>query len=971
MTRRRFQRLSELAVEIGTPVASAGNLPIHLDDPGVAWFVERGALDVFLVEYQDEEPSSSAKHVLRAEESRLVFGVGESKNLVTIAKGSPNCRLRRVQLDDVLQHEIVEQLAGQVDAWVVEFAAAVALQIEPRPRPNVLLDPRDPPEALDVSSGSVVSSRPGGVMWVTIGNAEATYLGTEERDAAGSGVIPLTADTWLTLQSPACISGHATRELCNQDTLIQALAEFHRLMLGAEQISRLLLLADEANEQTARTIHRRRDEERARQSLFGVLGSPYPAANDRGSALLAALHVIGKRESIAFRPPSRRRVSVDEEFSLKEILETSGVRSRKVQLTVEEHWWEGDSGAMLGFRQEDGWPLALLPGVSGRYRALDPVTGESTRLNAKRAAGIQQDGWMFYRSLPDDRPVGTKDILRLATQGMSGDLGRFAGAGLIASLLMLAPAIAVGLLADWVLPGAIDSMLVQIVVVLLVLALVGTLLHILRGTAMMRLEGRATARVSAALWDRLLALPTRFFRNFTAGELAVRMSAFQVLRDQVSGVVANAVISFVFLLPMLILLFVYDTALAWLMLGTGMFSLAITLVFGLLQVGPQRRFYAASRHLAGELFQFINGISKLRSAGAEASAFAAWARGYREQQLAQLQIGKLNEHLVAFSAAMPAFMSAAIFGVALWNGPDRLELGNFLVVYAVSITFYASVVGLGYSFEVIAAALPGYEQVKPILTAVPDNRTPPAVPVDLSGEVRFDRVSFQYTQEGPQIIDDVSIHARPGEFIAIVGESGAGKSTSLRLALGLETPSAGGIYYDGRDLAHLDRRSVRRQIGVVTQDGALKPGNLLDNIIGFGDDLTIDEAWRAAKLAAVDGDIAAMPMQMFTAVGDRASTFSGGQIQRIRIAAALVREPRVVFLDEATSWLDAKSQAQVMEGIESLAATRIVIAHRLSTIRMAQRIYVFHQGRVVQEGSFIALYQTEGRFRDLVQRQMT
>lgn len=971
LTRRRFQRLSDLAVEIGTPVASAGNLPVHLDVPGVAWFVERGALDVFLVEYQDGEPSSHAKHVLRAEEGRLVFGVGESKSLATIAKGNPDCRLRRVHLDDALRYEIVEQLAGQVDAWVVEFAAAVAAQIEPRPRPNVLLDPREPPEALDVPDGWVVSSRPGGVVWVVVENADATYLGTEERDTTGSGVIPLTSATWLTLQSPACIAGHASRELCNQGILLQTLAEFHQLILGAEQISRLLLLADEANEQTARTLHRQRDEERARQSLFGVLGSPYPAANESGSALLAALQAIGKREGIAFRPPSRRRVSVDEELSLREILETSGIRSRKVQLTVEERWWEGDSGAMLGFRHEDGRPLALLPSLSGRYRALDPVTGESTRLNAERAAGIQQDGWLFYRPLPDDRPVGTKDILRLATQGMSSDLGQFAGAGVIASLLMLAPAIAIGLLATWVLPAAVERMLAQIVVVLLVLALVGTLLHVLRGTAMMRVEGRATARVSAALWDRLLGLPTRFFRNFTAGELAVRMAAFQALRDQVSGVVANAVISFLFLLPMLILLFAYDTALAWLILGTGMLSLAIMLVFGLLQVGPQRRFYAISRRLAGELFQFINGIGKLRAAGAEASAFAAWARGYREQQLAQLQIGKLNEHLVAFSAAMPAFMGAAIFGVALWHGPDRLALGDFLVVYAVSITFYASVVGLGYSFEVIAAALPGYEQVKPILTAVPDRRTAPAAPIDLSGEVRFDHVSFQYTQDGPQIIDNVSIHARPGEFIAIVGESGAGKSTLLRLALGLEAPSAGGVYYDGRDLAHLDRRSVCRRIGVVTQDGALKPGNLLDNIIGFGDDLTIDDAWRAAKLAAVDSDIAAMPMQMFTAVGDSAATFSGGQIQRIRIAAALVREPRIVFLDEATSWLDAKSQAQVMKGIASLAATRIVIAHRLSTIRMAERIYVLHEGRVVQEGSFIALYQTEGIFRDLVQRQMT
>ena len=656
---------------------SAGNLPVDLDDADSAWFVERGALDVFLVEYQDGEPISSSKHILRAEGGRMVFGVSNCGSLAMIAKGSPGCLLRRVSIDCILKYEAVDQLAGQVDAWVAEFAAAVAHRIEPRPQPSLLLDHRDPPEALDVADGTVLSSRPGGVVWVSVGDAGATFLGTEELETAGAGLTPVTSDTWLTLQGSARVTGKTSRALCREGTLLAALAEFHRLILGAEQINRVLLLADEANEQTALTLHRQRDEERARQGLFGVLGSSRTLADDSDSTLLAALRIIGEREGIEFQPPTGRRRSRNEELSLQQVLADSGVRSRKVQLTVDDRWWEGDSGAMLGFRREDGNPVALLPSVGGRYRALDPASGESTRLNARRAAAFHQDGWLFYRSLPADRPVGTRDLLGLAVRGLSGDLWRFAGAGLIASLLLLAPALALGLLADSVLPAASVGMLVQITIALIALTVVGTFLQMLRGTAMMRLEGRAIARVSAALWDRLLLLPPSFFRGFTAGDLAVRMAAIQVLRDQVSGVVASAVLSFAFLFPLLIILFVFDTALAWLILGTGVVSLAVILVFGLLQIGPQRRLYAVSRRLTGELFQYINGISKLRSAGAEASAYASWARGYREQQVAQLQIGKLNEHLVAFSAAIPALMAAAIFGVALWQGTDRLELGVF------------------------------------------------------------------------------------------------------------------------------------------------------------------------------------------------------------------------------------------------------------------------------------------------------
>ena len=959
-----------MAVSLGDPVASAGNLPIHLDDPGVGWFVERGALDVFLIEYQDGRPVSSAKHLLRAGTGRLVFGVGQDgPPLVAVAKGLAGSKLRRVGLVELVRHDVGDDLADQVDAWVSEFAATVARQIEPRPKLGVRLDPAKQEHTL-VDAGSVLSTRPGAVLWVSTEDTVA-YLGTEEPEPVGTGLLPLTSDTWLTLlKGPARVTGLSSRLLSSRGTLLQALDEFHRLALGAEQLNRLLSLADEANEQTARTTHRRRDEQQARQSLFNVLGPPRPVAREGGSALIAALDLIGQHEGIVFRSPSRRRVSAGEEPHLKDVLHASGVRCRKVRLSPEDRWWTGDSGAMLGFRRDDGRPLALLPGTAGPYRALDPISGRLERLSGSRAGYIDQDAWVFYRPLPDDRPVESMDILRLACKSMTADFGRFAVAGLLASALMLSPAIAVGILADRVLPTESGGMLVQIIIALVAFAIVGVLLQMLQGTAMMRLEARATTRVGAAIWDRALGLPSTFFKGFTAGDLAVRMSAFQVLRDQVSGVVANALLSIVFLLPTLGLLFFYDVTLAWLSVGIALLSLMVACAFGLLQMTPQRRRYAAARRLAGELFQFINGMSKLRSAGAEASAFAAWARGYREQHIAGIQIARLNEHLVAFSAAAPVLVGATLFAVALWQGSDQFAIGDFLVVYAVSMTFYTAVAGLGRSFEAIAAVVPGYEQVKPILAAVPDSRARGTTPAELSGDIHFDHVSFRYTDDGPLIIDDVSIRARPGEFVAIVGESGAGKSTLLRLALGLEEPSGGGVYFDRRDLAHLDRHSLRRQIGVVMQDGALRSGNILDNIIGMGDDLTIDDAWTAARLADVERDIAAMPMEMFTAVGDSSSTFSGGQIQRVRIAAALVRDPRIVFLDEATSWLDARSQAQVMRGIESLAATRIVIAHRLSTIRKAERIYVLQAGRVVQEGGFDELFNADGPFHDLVQRQM-
>ncbi len=963
--------LADLAVTLGDPVAGAGNKPIQLDDPNVFWFVERGAMDVFLVEQQDGAPVSGNKHVLRVGEGRLAFGVGPSTtSLVTIAKGTPESKFRRIRLQDLPLADIGGELADQADAWLSEFAATVAQQIEPRPIPNLLLDPRTHGESLEADAGAVLSSRPGGVTWVAVQD-NAAYLETEEPESDGTGLVPLTVETWLTLKSPAIVTGISSLALSEDGRLLTALSEFHRLALGAEDINRRLLLADEANEQTARTVLRRLDKERATRQLFNVLEPSRSRISDDGSTLMAALHLIGEKEGIIFRTARRRQLAVGEEPRLQEILESSGVRSRKIRLSVEDRWWLGDSGAILAFTLDDGRPVALLPSVAGRYVMVDPVSGKNVRIDASRARELDPGAWSFYRPLPDDRLVGAVDLIRLISKGVGANLGRFVITGLLVSALTLAPAIAVGVLADWVLPAAVGGMLIQVILALIAFALVGVMLQMLHGTAMMRIEARAAARLGAAVWDRLLNLPPSFFRNFTAGELAVRMGAVLVLRDQVSGVVANALLSAIFVLPTLGLLFLYDMTLAWLSIGIALLSLVMTAALGVLQIGPQRRRYRASRRLARELFQFINGMSKLRSAGAEASAFAAWARGYREQHLAGIQIGRVNEHLVAFNAAVPSLAAALLFGVVLWKGSDEFGIGDFLVVYAVSMTFFNAAIGLGHSFGAVAAVVPGYEQIKPILDAVPDNQSEEGVQVDLSGDILFDHVSFRYSEDGPPIIDDVSIQARSGEFVAIVGESGAGKSTLLRLALGLEQPTSGSIYYDGRDLRHLNSRSVRKQIGVVMQDSVLQPGDILDNIIGMGDDLNIDDAWEAARLAAVDEDLAGMPMGMFTTVNDTSAIFSGGQVQRIKIAAALVRDPRIMFLDEATSWLDASSQAKVMQGIESLAATRIVIAHRLSTIRKAERIYVLEAGRVVQEGSFDELYETEGTFRDLVQRQMT
>ena len=967
--------IGEIALSRGEAFAGGGNRPIQLSDPETVWYVVRGAVDVFVARRSGDEAPSDFTQLLRVGAGRLIFGTAREEDgapEVCVAKGLPGAELRRVPRAALAGPRTAGPLAGQIDAWITDFAAAIARAVTPRPRPERFLAAgRD----LGLVRESVLAARRG-VVWASSPAGEAAFLGAGGPAGDGPGFVPVTADSWITLFRPSRLVTTSSEALDARGLLFAALAEFHRLALSAYALNQRLMLVDAANLQRTQARHRRRGEEQARRGLFSVLDSRRAPAGDEESALPAVLERIGGHEGIRFRFPRRRETGGAPDLAA--IQRASGVRARRIRLAADDRWWLGDSGALLAFRRGPGErgsgsprpPVALIPRGSGRYRLFDPETGRSERVDADVARGLAPEAWFFYRPLPPDEAVRSGALARFAFRGLPGALAGFLLAALLGGLLMLTPPVLLGALVERVIPSGSGWQLLQVSLALVLLAVLAALLQTLQGTALMRLEALSAARVGAAVWDRLLGLPRRFFRRFAAGDLALRAMVFQELRDQVSGVAANALLSVIFLLPTFVLLFLYDARMGWLGLGLGLLTLGVTLAVGILQLPLHRRRFAILRRLSGKLLQLLNGVGKLRSTGSEGIGFAVWAAGYREQKETELRLAGLSGHLVAFLSAAPLLAAAAVFAAAAPGGSPAMPIGDFITVHAAFMVFYAAVAGLGGSFSAVAAVLPAFRQAEPILEAAPGSGPAGETPPEPSGDVRLDHLSFRYAEDGPLVLQDVSIHARVGEFVAVVGESGAGKSTLLRLAIGLETPAAGAVYYDGRDLGRLDARAVRSRIGMVTQDASLQPGTVLDNIIGLSGELTEADAWRAAKLAAVEEDIAALPMRMQTIAGDGSPMFSGGQIQRIMLAAALVRDPSVLFLDEATNWLDNRSQARVMEHVAGLAVTRFVSAHRLSTIRLADSIHVLQDGRVVQTGTFDDLMETEGPFRELVRRQI-
>jgi len=973
MATPRRQALADLAAA-GGRVPCAGNLPLDLGDPGFVWFVEEGAVDVFLFEQAAEVEQSAPQHLLRAEAGRLLPGVAQQDGETTlklIAKGLSGTVLRRLSVAN-LESSRPEELAALVDAWIMDVSATLAKDIMQRPSPDAYVESGQP---LAVDARTLSTRR--GVSWVRMsaaapGNGLFMGLietGAGEADADGAAEwVPLTQASWLTLAQPGRPAEALSSEnLATRRELLPALNQFHRIALALQRINRSLLIVDQANLERAAATSRRIDERIARRRLFDLGGIPGwgEEGGDR-SALAEALRVVGRHEGINFNLTAKTNVS---EFvpDLEYILDASGLRARRVRLSSGKQWWIGDSGAMLAFRADDGRPVALLPGALGRYRLVDPAAGRAVKATAEEAASLNDNAWVFYRPL-DPVPIRPLNLLRTARRELAAGFARFSAIGLLGGLVALLPALMLGFVVNQITPNIAFGALRAVTAVLVLSAVLWMLMRMLQGMALTRLEASLSSKFEAAFWDRLLRLPPGLLNRYPAGDRAMRgMTFFHRLRDFVQGVVVNDVLSILSVIPALVVIFLLNTALGFAAAAFGALALFAIVALALRQLAPHAKMVRAVQGSSGLLFQMVNGISKLRVEGAEGSAFAAWARVYTEQQRAELNIGAWQSHLRAFGTALPLIATAVVLAVA---ATQALSAGTFLTIYAAFMLLVMGLARFAASIGEVLTVMPEFNRIRPFLDGVPETSSGGEPVSSLGGDIVFDHVSFRYGPDGPLVLDDVSLRARPGEFIAIAGDSGSGKSTLFQLALGLHEPSAGAVYYDERDLRQLNLKQLRRKIGAVPQDVRLNPLDLWDNIVGDEDCEDADAVWEALRAACINQEIDNMPMKMLTYVGGGGqSVISGGEAQRIIIARALLRKPRVLFLDEATNWLDNENQAKIMDQLASLASTRIVIAHRLSTLRKADRIYVMRAGRIIEEGSYAELIEAGGFFLDLVRRQ--
>lgn len=652
------------------------------------------------------------------------------------------------------------------------------------------------------------------------------------------------------------------------------------------------------------------------------------------------------------------------EEQLEYLFRPYGIMRRTVYLT--EGWYQDAVGAMLGIVKEDQSIVALLPNGLQGYRFLDRKSGKYIRVDKNTEKLLEKEAICFYNPFPL-KALGIRDLLRYISETLTAsDLLLFAAAALGITLLGLLTPVLHNIIFSRIVTDGNLQIVLAMTIFMVCISFSSLLLGSIKELFMARIQTKMDISVQAATMMRVLSLPTDFFKKYSAGDLSARSRYISNLCDMLVSAVFSTGLTSLFSLIYISQIFAYTPQLAApaiaIILMTFLFSVASTMI----RMRLSKRQMQLSSEESGMRYALISGIQKIKLSGAEKRAFARWANQYAKQ--AELLYNpplflKLNAVIN---------MAISLFGVVILDYAaikSQTTVADYYAFYAAYGMLSGAFLSLSGMALTIADIKPVLEMAKPMLETVPEIAEGKQVIRRLMGGIELNNVSFRYHENMPYVVENLSLKIRPGQYVAIVGRTGCGKSTLMRLLLGFEKPRKGAVYYDGKDLDTIDLKSLRRKIGVVMQDGKLFQGDIYSNIVISAPQLTIEDAWEAAELAGIADDIRNMPMGMHTMISEGNGGVSGGQRQRLMIARAIAPKPKILMFDEATSALDNLTQKRVSESLEALKCTRIVVAHRLSTIKQCDRIIVLDKGHIVEDGKYEDLIAKNGYFAELVARQ--
>jgi NHLM bacteriocin system ABC transporter ATP-binding protein len=903
----------------------------------------------------------SRHHLFRVENGEIIMGIPRTEGPIDpigiIAIGGPGTEVLAAARESIGELALIE-------AWIARLSAAmVGTAVDWTVREA------DAGSAVELAPGEQLRGAARGVAWAQCERGEARFMELETASKAGDPPLPLASGASVRAAGSAAI--RVRSEAPTGDELWRALDRFH--VLAIESIR--LRLATVADIESRRLADRTNLAKAKASELFSDLAAVIAPRSRRveyeepgAGPLFAACRAAADAAGVTIVQPPGRRLTRHDFGAVMEIAQASRLRMRQTLLRAK--WWRWNVGPLIAWRGEARRPVALIP-MSRRYVMLEPGSPGHRIVDESLASELAAEAAMFYPKLPLG-PLSAWDLLKFCTRHVRANAGRIILGVLAMGALTLAAPLITQALVNSVIPRTEFDQLGYLTAALVVVAVAMASLQAMQGIAMLRLEGLLDWKLQAALIDRLLRLPVSFFRQHTVGDLADRTLGIDAIRRVATSRILRGLLAGVFGLFSLLLMFYYDARLAWIALALAALRGVLIVTISALRLYHERRHVELRGKVEGIVLQLLTGVGKLRVAGATIRALAVWGKQFTAQKRHFIAAQRAANILRIIEAAFPTLATLIVFAAVQGGSESKLalDLGAFLAFFAAFGQSMAAIGDWAAAFGESLIAVPYFSRIRPLMASAiesPDERKSPG---ELSGAIELSKVTFRYLPSGPPVLDDVTVRVAQGEYVAIVGPSGSGKSTIFRLLLGFEQPESGAIFFDGKAVDTLDIGGVRRQIGVVLQNGRLMAGSIYENICGGAIQLPMNEVWDAARLAGLDADVQAMPMGMHTVIAEGVSTLSGGQRQRLMIARALIRRPRILLFDEATSALDNQTQSIVSTSLARLNVTRIVIAHRLSTVQHADRILVLVAGRLVQSGTFGELSAAPGVFAEFANRQL-
>lgn len=640
------------------------------------------------------------------------------------------------------------------------------------------------------------------------------------------------------------------------------------------------------------------------------------------------------------------------------------IEYHKVELN--ENYVGDPNAPLLMFTIVNDIPVVLFPKGKDKYAYINYHTGKKVKIDASLVNKLEIEAYSFYRPLPSKK-VSIKEYFKYISKSVRP-------LDIVLLILFAAAVSGVGMVLPYltrILTGQVAAnkdihqfIFISIYVVATATGLL--LMKAIQSFVNSRISIKIEKAVLAATMMRVLSLPASFFKKYNTGELSARFASVTRLASIIINGIFITLVSVVMSLAYLVQLVGFAPSLIVPVILILLVSTTFSIFTALLQKKYSKKQLELSSKEAGVTYELINGIQKIRLAGSEKRVFAKWANSYARSAKVIYNPPLVLRLAPAINLLITLLGNIALYYISIRNNIDVGSYMAFTTSYGVLSAAFSSVVEM---VGVIFTIQPVYNMARPILEAEIENTQNKKVVESISGNIKLENVSFRYSETGPLIVNDLSLEIKEGDYIAIVGQTGCGKSTLVRLLLGFEKPLEGKVLYDDINIEELDTSSLRRNIGTVMQNGNLFHADILSNIIISCPSMSEEEAWAAAEIANIADDIKEMPMGMKTVISEGQGGISGGQKQRIMIARAIVHKPKVLIFDEATSALDNKTQKSISESINKLKCTRIVIAHRLSTIQNADRIIMLEGGKIIEDGSYQELIDKKGKFAELVDRQ--